>query len=258
MSNNQQTIEGAVERNVGAVISLPSVGMLRHHKSRFLALHEGGLVLEMPKGEEPLINELITTGAKCGISFRGAVYKVIFAVPIRKLEPGWKLGGGTEVSAILVDFPEEVKSMQRRADYRVAIPPSFEISARIWRIAPRVSYKELPSSTQELNAEVRNISLGGIGVRLSGKDGQPPLVTTEDRLRLMLKFGVSEIVLEGRLRPSAKPDNPSEPVQVTGIQFKKLESDMDGRRTLSLLTRLVGDLQRQEARNVRLGLTRVA
>jgi hypothetical protein len=258
MSNSQPTVDAAVERNVGAVISLPSAGMLRHYKSRFLALHEGGLVLEMPKGEEPLINELITTHARCGISFRGGVQKVIFAVPIRRVEPVWKLSGNSEVSAIVVEYPDQIKTIQRRGDYRVTIPPDYEISARVWRIAPRVSYKERPPAAQELLAQLRDLSLGGIGVKLSGKDGEPPIVSIEDRLRLMLKFGESEIVLEGRLRPLETTANPSDPVRITGIQFKKLENDMDGRQTLSLLTRLVGDLQRQEARNARLGLTRAA
>jgi hypothetical protein len=40
-SANLQTLKQAIARNAAAVISLPSGGMLRYHKTRFLARDSG-------------------------------------------------------------------------------------------------------------------------------------------------------------------------------------------------------------------------
>jgi hypothetical protein len=40
----------------------------------------------------------------------------------------------------------------------------------------------------------------------------------------------------------------------TGIVFKPLEHDIEGRQTLAALTRIVGQLQRDEVRRHRLGI----
>jgi hypothetical protein len=38
------------------------------------------------------------------------------------------------------------------------------------------------------------------------------------------------------------------------VQFKTLENNLDGRQILAQLTRIVGELQREEVRRLRLGL----
>jgi hypothetical protein len=48
------------------------------------------------------------------------------------------------------------------------------------------------------------------------------------------------------------------PTVRAGIQFKDLGTEMAGRHTLSQLTKIVGELQRAEARRYRLGITKVA
>ena len=42
-----------------------------------------------------------------------------------------------------------------------------------------------------------------------------------------------------------------------GIQFKSLESNIDGRQTVAQLTRIVGELQREEIRRYRLARLRL-
>jgi hypothetical protein len=91
-------------------------------------------------------------------------------------------------------------------------------------------------------------------VTLFGKDKEKPRVSTEDRLRVLLKYGEQSLVVEGRMRrPTGESTGNT---IVTGIQFKKLENDLDGRRVLAQLTRIVGELQRKETRRVRLGLAK--
>jgi len=55
-----QTLKDAVARNGAAVLSLPSAGMLRHHRTRFLGTADDadGFWIEAPQGERPLIDAL--------------------------------------------------------------------------------------------------------------------------------------------------------------------------------------------------------
>ena len=49
----------AVERNSATVLSLPSAGMFRHHKTRFLSEVSEGVWIESVPSEQALIDELI-------------------------------------------------------------------------------------------------------------------------------------------------------------------------------------------------------
>jgi c-di-GMP-binding flagellar brake protein YcgR len=253
---NMEMVLEAAARNLSAVLSLPSAGMLRNHKSRFVSELDGGLLLEAPHGEDALIAELIRTQAACAVSFRSGVHRVVFATRIRRAERGWKLNDETSVNVVLTDLPTEIKATQKRSNYRVEIPPDSNIFVRVWRLGPAEYFKPQPSATKEIKAEIRNISTGGIGVKLIGKDGQLPVICPEDRLRIELKVNDQPIVVEGAMRAPTIP--PQNGVIVTGIQFKKLEDNLEGRQTLAQLVKVVGELQREELRMVRMGLIKTA
>jgi hypothetical protein len=107
-------------------------------------------------------------------------------------------------------------------------------------------------AVQEVPCELRDISIGGVGLTLSGKDGQPAKVSTEDRLRIELSHPSGTILVEGRMRHPVEPCKENQ--MRAGIQFKALESNLDGRQIVAQLTRIVGELQREEIRRYRLGL----
>src|SRR5687767_14727885 len=87
----------AIARNCGVVLSLPSAGMLRHHRSRFLAeavpesdpaAPSNSFWLESVPSERPLLDELVASQKPVGVSFKGVGGKVVFASPIVRREPG--------------------------------------------------------------------------------------------------------------------------------------------------------------------------
>lgn len=251
---NVAQLREAIARNSAAVLSLPSAGMLRHHKTRFLA-ETGtgdGFFVESVPAERPLIDELIATGRPAGVSFKNGANKVVFAAPVRRREPQYRINADVTVEALLLEFPAEVKWTQRRSSYRVSVPAGSDLTARVWRISPDVSLKERPMPAQELTCELRDLSVGGMGVILHPRDGQPPNVATDDRLRVELTFHDLSLVLDGRLRYPPTITK-AEPVR-GGIQFKTLEEDLEGRQTADKLAKIVGQLQREEVRRHRLGL----
>ena len=253
---NLEILAEAVARNMPAILSLPSAGMLRNHKSRLLGDLEGGILVQAPAEETSLIDELIRYQTPCGVSLRNGVKKVVFTSTIRRVERGWKLNDDLAVDALLLEFPKQILAEQRRSDYRVEIPPDTDISLRVWRVSPHDQLDTEPMAATEVKAEIRDLSMGGVGVALIGQEGQLPKVCMEDRLRLELKYEGEAMILEGRMRsPNAPPQGDR---MFTGIQFKTLQNDLEGRQKLVQLARIVGKLQRKELGMARMGLLKVA
>lgn len=253
MSNDtRKVLSDAIARNSGLVVSLPSAGMLRHYKARFLAETAEACWIESVPAEGALIGELLKSGKPVGISFRNGTNKIVFVSPLLRREPCFRINADTTVEALLIAFPDQIKTLQRRSNYRVRVLPDSQLSGRVWRIATRANILDRPPAAAELQIELRDISAGGLGVTFKGVEGQPPKVTAEDRLRIQLLYKETPVLLEGRLR-SVNPEPAGDSLR-TGIHFKTLHGDLDGRQKLSQLTRIVGELQREEIRRCRLGL----
>jgi len=251
--STDQVLEDAIARNAAIVLSLPSAGMLRHQKSRFLGPDPHGFWVECTPGEDVLVDSLIESQQAVGVSFKSGVYKVVFTSPIKAKQAEFKLSDSVTVPALLIVAPTQLKMTQRRTSYRVAVPSEGGVSARIWRIGEKADLKAKPMAAAELGVKLLDLSTGGMGVLLAGKGGEPPKVTPEDRLRIDIWSERGTLTLEGHLRhrPGGKT---ADPTVRAGIQFKKLENDIEGRKSMALLQKIIGELQRLESRRVKLGL----
>jgi hypothetical protein len=245
-ATNAAILIEAINRNVPAVLSLPSAGMMRNHKSRLIGDLDGGILIQAPPGETALLHELIRDQTPCAVALRSGILKVMFATSIRRFQPDWKMNNNLIVDALLLDFPGKIEAAQKRHDYRVEIPRDTDIALRVWRLAPRDYLNAQPPAAAEVKTVIHDLSAGGVGVTFSGKDGQPPKICMEDRLRLELKYNGQPLILEGRMR--APTITPEQNKIVTGIAFKKLQENLEGRQKLAHLVRIVGELQRAERR----------
>ncbi len=246
-----EILHHAIVRNLGLVLSLPSAGMLRHHKSRFLSAEEEGFWVESIPAERLLIDSLIDSRQPVGIAFKSATSKVVFLTPILRWEENYRINAETAVTALLLALPSEIKSIQRRNNYRVRIRQESDLSLHIWRIGERVHLKDRPMAAAELPVTLHDISTGGLGVTFLAKEGQPVRVTPEDRLRIQLSYQETSFLIEGRMRPSTRA---CEKGLRSGVQFKALQNDLEGRQTLAQLTKIIGELQRDEVRRMRIGI----
>ena len=131
------------------------------------------------------------------------------------------------------------------------IPADAELTARVLAHPRAGQLADRPLAIQELPCELRDISVGGVGLpsgqeRRAGKGLHrgPPAHRTVHDLRQ-----------DPDRRPHAPPRRAERrPTVRAGVQFKALENNLDGRQTLAQLTRIVGELQREEVRRLRLGL----
>ena len=243
----------AVARNSATVLSLPSAGMLRHHKTRFLNETDEGVWIESIPAEHVLLADLIGAGKPCGVSFKAGDQKVSFVARPLRVDEQYAVNAETVVPAVLLERPAEVKAIQRRNSYRVRVREDSELRVQVWRVPEHVRIKDKPARTAELAIRVRDISVGGLGVNVLAKDGQPPKILPGERVRVLLKFGAGEeLILEGRARTPRDTGNADE--IHTGVQFKKLEDGLEGRQMLSELTKLVGAMHLEEVRRHRMGI----
>jgi c-di-GMP-binding flagellar brake protein YcgR len=258
-----QTLRDAVARSGPAVLSLPSAGMLRHHRTRFLIPEDAdGFWIEAPAGERPLIDELRAANQPVGVSLRpgGSANKVIFTTLIREYETALPVNELTAVDALLLAWPDQVQAIQRRADYRVTVQPAdADLRLRVWRIPEHHHLRDRPPASALLKVALRDLSAGGMGLTYSPAPDAPKLAD-DQRLRITLAYGspaapadADEFILEGRVR-HARP-LPGDNYRL-GVQFKKLEDDLPGRQALATLTHIVGQLQRTEIRRKRIALAR--
>src|SRR5262245_53344282 len=97
----------AIARNSPVVLSLPSAGMLRHHKSRFLAEGDGGFWVESAPRDRLLVDELMASQNPVGISFRSGGQKVSFIAPILQRDPSYRMNAQTILEALRLPFPAE-------------------------------------------------------------------------------------------------------------------------------------------------------
>jgi c-di-GMP-binding flagellar brake protein YcgR len=252
LNANTELVLEAASRNVAAVLTLPSAGMLRNHKSRFISRIEEGILFQAPAEDRGLIHELWKTASPCLVTFKHGIYKVNFASRILRHELEWPLNDTVMVPAILASFPEKIISTQRRANYRVEIPENGNLTVRVWRMAPGERLEDRPVRERQVTAQIRDLSVGGVGVSLSGRNGAPPTICEEDRLRVELNFAGEKMLIEGAMRTPAGP--PIAGTLHTGIKFRHLEDSLSGRRTHTRLVAIVGEFQRLEIKAARLSL----
>lgn len=248
-SANVDILREAIARNAGGVLSLPSAGMLRHHKTRFLCMEDSGFWIEAPPpSEQTLVNQIIAAGQPVGLSLKAAINKVVFTSSLLRFCENMAINRNMRLNALLVVWPEELKAVQRRNDYRVSVPLDSEVAARAWRINEQHLLRDRPAASAMIKASLRNVSAGGMGLACQFDEGESRIIV-DQRLRIALVHGGGELILEARVK-HLQP-LPSGEYRM-GVQFKKLEADLQGRQTLASLSLIIGQLQREEIRRRRL------
>ena len=251
-ANNLQLLSDAIARNAGVVLSLPSAGMLRHHKSRFLAEVPGGFWVEASPRKAPLVDSLILSQQPAGVSFKAGALKVVFPAVLLQRDPAYRINALVEVGAVLLAMPADVQVIQRRNNYRVRILPerrahrphlahrgaglsrdrpmhAQEVGVRPARPEPRRHGRHVPRQRRRA-AERRH-------------PGSPPHRAVARREQASARG------------PHAPPvQTPKEGDGPRRRAVPRLQDDLDGRQILAQLTRILGEFQREEVRRLRVSL----
>jgi c-di-GMP-binding flagellar brake protein YcgR len=253
-ADNQQLLTDAVARNAGIMLSIPSAGMDKHFKSRFLGETEQGVWIEVVAGSAEPLKELLSQQKPLDISFNNPTRVISFNTTAITFEEAHRINTDTAIPAMLIARPDQIKNVQRRGAYRVHVPRECELRIRVWVLTEHAHLNDRPMAAQEVKVELVDISIGGVGMRMPAPaEGQKQTRLIKDqRLRVELSYKEMKMLFDGRFRPA--PLAAAGTVLTAGIVFKNLESDIEGRKKLGALTGIVGELQREEVRRNRLGL----
>lgn len=237
----------AIERNSAAVLSLPSAGMVRYYKTRFLRGAGERVWLESVPTERVLIESLILDGQLVEVSFKTGTRKASFSSAIYHLDCNYRFFDTQgAVQAIEMLRPAAAKPVQRRTHYRVPVRDDDCFSIQLWRIAEHVHLGDEPPELGYMPATVRDLSVGGVGVIFPSR----PVLVTDQRVRVLLRHGDAEpMLIEGRSCPLRQIDGGQ--TFEAGIQFQNLQGSLRGRQLITELTRIVQGLQLAEAKRIR-------
>jgi c-di-GMP-binding flagellar brake protein YcgR len=237
----------AIERNSAAVLALPSAGMFRYHKTRFLRGVGERVWLESVADDQPLLQSLIGSGEQVSVTFKAGPHTAVFSSPILELDGAYQFFDSREpIQAVLMNRPASVKPLQRRTNFRVMLRPEDGFRVRLWRINEKADVRDQPNDLCEMPTVAADLSTGGIGVVFAEK----PLLVSGQRLRVLLSWGSRRpMIIEGRAG-QVRHDKPSN-TYTTGIQFQLLQASLEGRQFLTELTRTVSWLQLEDAKRNR-------
>lgn len=249
------TLRDAIARNAGAILSLPHGRTLKHHKTRFLADgEESSFWIEAAPGIAQDVERAVEAKTLVGVAFKSPRHKIVFATGIVGLDGQFRVGGGAggegvTLDAIRLRFPAEVKTVVRRSHYRVRVPPGAEVEVRAWRIPDHAILRDRPPASMELSCKLRDVSAGGMCVVIAANATESAKLGPDQRLRVILKNGGTEILLEGRIRHVVlTPENTLR----AGVQFKMDPASLECRQTLTKLNAVVAELTRAEAKRARM------
>ncbi len=245
-----QALRDGIDRNSSAMLVMPATAPGEGWRTRFLGQGAEGIWIECPPKQQLLAETLQRTAKPAAVSFRSGEFVVAFQSPVLGYRPHFKLSAAAEVEAILLAWPEDVRMTQRRAGYRAKVSLDAEIKALAWAIDEETQIEFVPSAPG-IVADLRDLSVNGLGLILRAIKGKSPRVTMGQRMRVELQWREHRVIVATRVRqePRRLPDGS---VRI-GLNVEGLDRTIEGRRTLTQITQLVAELQRTEARRRRAG-----
>lgn len=245
--SNQELLLEAVARNAAAMVTLPSAGMEFCFRTRLLETGETGLYIESKSEIEGRLRELVANAKPIEVQFNVRGQRMGFQSSILDVEPAHQLNAGMTVHAARLAPPQQLEKVQRRAAYRLQVPATGILKMRAWSIPEHVPLRDRPLASQELKVQLMDISLGGFRAGLRDRAGKTVRLVSDQRLRVQLLYQDIDLILEARCRglPDGEYDS-------YGLAFTKLQTNLEGRQALTALTKIVGELQRDEIRRARM------
>lgn len=245
----EQILRDSIARNIAVVLSAPADAPAAPRRARLLAEDSRGIWVEAPANHDETLKRLRTTGEPIAVSFRGGEQMVDFACPLLRREMAYRLSPTMTVDAMLLAWPTEIRLTQRRGSYRVRPSLDAKIGIRVWKIDIGWPYESEPQEG-DIKAEIRDISVGGLGIILKPTRGFEPTVEKGDRFRVELTVGNKPPMLTCGFLVHEPQKLPESQLRI-GLKFEGMDQTLPGRRTLVQIDNLVAELQRTEARRRR-------
>ena len=202
-------------------------------KSNLLSIHAGRIEITQPVSKADNCAMEAVAGQEIAVTFKKGYNKCLFVSRVIS-QSQFELPDTTVVSSITLYRPEQIEKIQRRAYDRTEVPSDEPVIVTFWASDDR---------KKTYQAELLNISAGGVGIRMPESD----MPQWQDNQQCDMHFvplpGQEPIVTQGRFRHNTEVSRDGN-VSV-GFQFVGLELTEHGRSLLRRIGRIVTVYQKQ-------------
>ena len=240
-----QSLDEAIERRAPVVLWFRIDDQVHHSTSRFLGRQTSGIWIEMPPLETALIDRLIQRRDEIAVAYKSAEANHRFIALAVLHDQAAVTGHEPSQDGLLLQRQEDQPDAHRRRDFRVTTKGST-LSAKVWRIADHVYFRDRPHASQQLKVRLLDLSTSGVGMII---DAPAEPIAVGQRLRMEMTCDGTDELLDGVIR-HISPRKKGQNLRI-GVEFKKLENDVIWRQSISALTKIIGDIQRAEVRRAR-------
>ncbi|HUW84318.1 MAG TPA: PilZ domain-containing protein [Phycisphaerae bacterium] len=226
----------AASKRTPAVLSCKDGQQWVSVKSRLLdaSQADGRLVVEYPAGQQGQRAPDITRGQYVGVAFRRGHKKCVFGSYVVGKER-FQLDRRNLVGALMLGWPAEIGQFQRRAYFRVEVPPGQTVATYLWpggaTARPRAGSPGWPLYVTQLV----DLSAGGFRVEVPVDEDPKFAVEQTVGMEFVVEPNRPPIIADANFRHSEP--GPEGRVHL-GFQFVGLELDGRGRTLLERLARI--------------------
>ena len=242
-----ESLVGACDKQVPmTVVTIRRQEAWLNLRSRFLTIDRTRLIFEAPtveKAASPFDD--ILPAEKVGVSFKYKHHKHLFSTTVLNLED--YAGPAGSVRAMILGCPTTMQRIQRRAFYRVMVPPNRIVRASFW-LGNCLAEPAGTSPTHPVwSGSVEDISAGGFQVR--ARDDAAMGLDVGDMVGLRMTFGVGTggVSANAQFRHCKNDANGA----LLGFQFVGLGQTDETKDALRVIIGKVSEYQRLGLRSNR-------
>ena len=234
-----EAVAGATERRLPVTLTIRVDDNWRILYSRCLGLREEHLLIEPPKAEGEHPPHEFKAADRIGVSFKFKHHKHIFSATVAGTE-NVRLDDGTEVEALSLCVPTQMKRLQRRAFTRAAVPAGRIVRASFWTGGLQAEPRRSSTETPVWSGKVVNISAGGVQVSCSGTVAET--LDLGETVGMHVSFGVSEeaVSCDAQFRHVETVEGE----ELLGFQFVGLDQTPKGHEALQQISSWTAHFER--------------
>ena len=232
-------LHSAISDKTSATITFMSKGKWHSLRVAFLAVNTQTLHIRIPADTKSIPTE-ISIDQPIGISFNGGVDVYIFEVPVVGFEAAVIEGKG---GVIVLEIPENIEKMQRRAFTRVCVPHNLNVKTLFWHRG-FIDKEHEPPLENYWQGNLIDLSAGGLQISIDKVEGNNFTVSQIVGVQFTPLPYQKPIIIEGQVKRIVDGEDNT---ILVGIEFLGIESSTDGR---DKLYRIIDTVNEYEHLNV--------
>ena len=236
-----ESLVGACDKQIPmTVVTIHRDDAWLNLRSRFLTIDRTRLIFEAPTVEKTASSlDDILPAEKVGVSFKYKHHKHLFSTTVLNFLEEYP-GPEGRVKAMVLGCPTTMQRIQRRAFYRVMVPPNRIVRAAFWLGGCKAEPSGTSLSNPVWSGNVEDISAGGFQIKTCTDAGMG--LDSGDIVGLRMTFGVgAEAVFANAQFRHCKPADDG---ALLGFQFVGLGQDDESKDALRMIVGKVSEYQR--------------